>query len=132
MFKSENAGVSWVFGTLKTFKRYILKLLNNMQRSVLLRVVRASSFCCLTIKKLRERRGLGNLRHFKDQPTEKSGIVYDNLFLSSQACVANKLSTHAASVRVRFLFLGWFGVCWRGSLPRFGTYIGHFVTHFDS
>ena len=70
-----------------------------MQRSVLLRVVRASSFCCLTIKKLRERRGLGNLRHFKDQPTEKSGIVYDNLFLSSQACVTNKLSTHAAFVR---------------------------------
>ena len=85
MFKSENAGVSWVFGTLKTFKKYILKLLNNMQRSVLLRVVRVSSFCCLTIKKLRERRGLGNLRHFKDQPTEKYGIVYDNLFLSSQA-----------------------------------------------
>ena len=88
-----------VHGTLKTFKRYILKLLNNMQRSVLLRVVRASGFCCLTIKKLRERRGLGNLRHFKDQPTEKSGIVYDNLFLSSQACGTNKLSTDAASVR---------------------------------
>ena len=94
MFKSPNAGMVWVRGTLKTFKKYILKLLNNMQRSVLLRVVRASSFCCLTIKKLRERRGLGNLRHFKDQPTEKSGIVYDNLFLSSQACVANKLKCH--------------------------------------
>ena len=88
-----------VRGTLKTFKKYILKLLNNMQRSVLLRVVRASGFCCLTIKKLRERQGLGNLCHFKDQPTEKSGIVYDNLFLSSQACVTNKLSTHAAFVR---------------------------------